>query len=80
MSANTLPRDINNVLPQKNESVLVAKPVQIGRCLKLITKKIVESLAIEKYKANEKGIRLCSLNDEPIAEDILSLFYALKKK
>jgi hypothetical protein len=43
-------------------------------------KKIVESLAIEKYKANEKGIRLCSLNDEPIAEDILSLFYALKKK
>jgi hypothetical protein len=58
MSANTLPRDSNNVLSQKNESVPVTELVQVGRCQKLITKEIVESLAIEKYRANGNGLQL----------------------
>jgi hypothetical protein len=55
---NTLPRDNSNVLPQKDESVPVTELVQVGCCRKLITKKMVESLAIEKYRANGKGITI----------------------
>lgn len=58
MSANTLPRDVNNVLLQKDESVPVTELVQVGCCRKLITKEIVESLAIKKYRANGKGISI----------------------
>src|SRR5918994_2339364 len=58
MSASTLPRDGSNVLPQKDESIPVTELVQVGRCQKLITKEIVESLAIEKYRANGKGITI----------------------
>ena len=58
MSANTLPREINNVLLQKDESVPVTELVQVGRCTKLITKEIVELLAIDKYRANGKDISI----------------------
>jgi hypothetical protein len=50
--------NIKNVLPQSGESVPVAEPVQVGCRGKRITKEIVESLAIEKYGANGKGITI----------------------
>jgi hypothetical protein len=57
-TSSILPGNIKNVLPQSGESVPVAEPVQVGCCGKLITKKIVKSCAIEKYRANGKGITI----------------------
>jgi hypothetical protein len=51
-------RNTENVLPQGDESVPVAKPVQVGCCRKRITKEIVESLGIEKYRTNGTGITI----------------------
>lgn len=58
MPTSILPGNIRNVLPQKDESVPVAEPVQVVCCRKRITKEIVESLAIEKYRANGNGITI----------------------
>jgi hypothetical protein len=52
------PENIKYVLPQKDESVPVVEQVQVGRCRKLITKKQVESIAIEKYKVKRNGITI----------------------
>jgi hypothetical protein len=53
-----LPGNTENVLPQGGESVPVAEPVQVVCCRKLITKKMVRSCAIEKYRTNRKGITI----------------------
>lgn len=58
MPTSIFHRNSKNVLPQKDESVPIAEPVQVGCCEKLITKAKVESLAIEKYRANGKGIKI----------------------
>ncbi len=50
--------DSTNVLPQKDESVPFAKPVQVGCCGKRITRETVESHANEKYRVNGKGITI----------------------
>jgi hypothetical protein len=58
LSTSILPGNIKNVLPQSDESVPVAKPVQVGCCGKRITEEMVESLANEKYRVNGKGITI----------------------
>ena len=69
MPISILPGNNKNVLPHKDESVPVTEPVQVGCCRKQITKKIVKSCAIEKYRTNGKGIKI---------EDITTK-YSLKK-
>ena len=51
-------RNTENVLPQGDESVPVAKPVQVGCCRKRITKEIVESLGIESTGLMERVLQL----------------------
>jgi hypothetical protein len=46
----------SNVLDGTDESVPVHKVGHVGRCQRLITKGLVRSLAIEKYRTNGKGI------------------------
>jgi hypothetical protein len=58
LPTSIFPRNSKNVLPQRDESVLVAEPVQVGCCWKQITKEMMEVLAIEKYRANGKGITI----------------------
>ena len=58
MPTSILTANSKNVLPQRDESVPVAKPVQVGCCRERITKEIVESLGIEKYRTNGKGITI----------------------
>jgi hypothetical protein len=50
------PTGSNNVLDGTDESVPVHKVRHVGRCQRLITKGLVRSLAIEKYRTNGKGI------------------------
>jgi hypothetical protein len=50
------PAGSNNVLDGTDESVPVHKVRHVGRCQRLITKGLVRSLAIEKYRTNGKGI------------------------
>jgi hypothetical protein len=58
LRTSIFPRNSKNVLPQRDESVPVAEPVQVGCCGKQITKEMMEVLAIEKYRANGKGITI----------------------
>jgi hypothetical protein len=58
LPTSIFPRKSKNVLPQRDESVPVAEPVQVGCCGKQITKEMMEVLAIEKYRANGKGITI----------------------
>ena len=83
MSTSILTKDSNNVLPERDESVPVTEPVQVRCCQKLITKEIVESLAIEKYRANGKGITIedlkikCSVNKSK-AQRSLKYFHSTR--
>jgi hypothetical protein len=71
LPTSIFPTNRKNVLPQKDESVPVAKPVQVGCCGKRITKETVESLANEKYRVNGKGITI---------KDITTKYFVKKSK
>jgi hypothetical protein len=58
LPTRTLPGNSKNVLPQWDENVPITEPVQVGCSRKLITKRIVKPLAIEKYRANGEGITI----------------------
>ena len=78
-----LPRNTENVLPQGDENVPVAKPVQVGCCRKRITKEIVESLGIEKYRTNGTGITIEDITTKCAVKKkktILEFLPILKKK
>jgi hypothetical protein len=49
---------IKNVLVRREESVLIAENVQVGCCRRQITKKTIESMAIEKYRFSGHGITI----------------------
>jgi hypothetical protein len=58
LAANAVPSDMDVVLHSENKSDPVKELAHLGRCRKLITKELVESLAVEKYRANRNGITI----------------------
>ena len=83
MPTSIPPEHIKYVLPQKDESVPVAEQVQVGCCLKQITKEQVESIAIEKYRANGKGITIEDITTnysvkKPKAQRSLKYFHSTR--
>src|SRR5215207_518098 len=82
MSDDIPTTDSKNVLVRKDESVPIVESVQVGCCRKQITKKPIESMAIEKYRFSGHGITIndlitkCSVN-KPNAQRSLKYFHSI---
>jgi hypothetical protein len=80
MTNNAFTTGGRNVPVQKKDNVLVTELVQVGCCRKRITKKKIESIAIENYKMNGKGITIVDLSTKfsvkkPNAQRSLKYFH-----